>query len=94
MKETMTVDGYVYHLAEYAYQTSQGLVGYSKSPNLVLAGEVKEIPDDHEWLTPLTPITRAPQGDTFFLEGSTEINYSRYQLEQEQKELEWLESRR
>jgi hypothetical protein len=58
------------------------LVGYSKSPDKRLAGEIKEIGDDHEWLTPLTPIERAPLGDTFVMEGGVDT-YSRQQLKEE-----------
>ncbi len=97
METTMTVDGYNYNLVEYAYVTvSQGdLVGYSKSPDIKLAGEIREIPDDCEWLTPLTPVKRAPLGDTFILEGFTgEADYSRHQLEEQLKDLKWLSSRR
>jgi hypothetical protein len=71
------------------------LVGYSKSPDIKLAGEIKEIPDDCEWLTPLTPVKRAPLGDTFILEGFTgEADYTRHQLEEQLKDFNWLESRR
>lgn len=95
--ETMIVDGYNYNLVEYAYVTvSQGdLVGYSKSPDIKLAGEIQEIPDDCEWLTPLTPVKRAPLGDTFILEGFTgEADYSRHQLEEQLADLKWLSRRR
>jgi hypothetical protein len=86
MQTTMTVDGYNYTLVEYAYTTNQGdLVGYSKSPDIKLAGEIKEIGADHEWLTPLTPIERAPLGDTFVMEGGVDT-YSRQQLKEEEEE--------
>jgi hypothetical protein len=88
METTITVDGYCYNLVEYAYTTNQGdLVGYSKSPDIKLAGEIKEIGDDHEWLTPLTPIERAPLGDTFVMEGGVDT-YSRHFLEQLKEEEE------
>jgi len=88
MQTTMTVDGYNYTLVEYAYTTNQGdLVGYSKSPDIKLAGEIKEIGDDYEWLTPLTPIERAPLGDTFLMEGGVDT-YSRHFLEQLKEEEE------
>jgi hypothetical protein len=83
MQTTITVDGYNYTLVEYAYTTNQGdLVGYSKFPDKRLAGEIKEIGADHEWLTPLTPIERAPLGDTFVMEGGVDT-YSRQQLKEE-----------
>jgi hypothetical protein len=96
METTITVDGYNYTLVEYAYTTNQGdLVGYSKSPDKRLAGEIKEIGDDHEWLTPLTPIERAPLGDTFLMEGvEGEAAITRADLEKELEEEKWLESRR
>jgi hypothetical protein len=96
MQTTMTVDGYNYTLVEYAYTTNQGdLVGYSKSPDIKFAGEIKEIPDDHEWLTPLTAIERAPLGDTFLMEGvEGEAAITRADLEKELEEEKWLESRR
>ena len=88
MQTTMTVDGYNYTLVEYAYTTNQGdLVGYSKSPDIKLAGEIKEIGDDYDWLTPLTPIERAPLGDTFLMEGGVDT-YSRHFLEQLKEEEE------
>jgi hypothetical protein len=88
METTITVDGYCYNLVEYAYTTNQvSLVGYSKSPDIKLAGEIKEIGDDHEWLTPLTPIERAPLGDTFVMEGGVDT-YSRHFLEQLKEEEE------
>lgn len=88
METTITVDGYNYTLVEYAYTTNQGdLVGYSKSPDIKLAGEIKEIGDDYEWLTPLTPIERAPLGDTFLMEGGVDT-YSRHFLEQLKEEEE------
>ena len=87
--ETMTIDNYTYILVEYAYSTNQGdLVGYSKSPDIKLAGEIKEIPNDCEWLTPLTPVERAPLGDTFVMEDGDGDTYSRYFLEQQLKEEE------
>jgi hypothetical protein len=96
MQTTMTVDGYNYTLVEYAYTTNQGdLVGYSKFPDKRLAGEIKEIGADHEWLTPLTPIERAPLGDTFVMEGvEGEGAITRADLEKELEEEKWLESRR
>ena len=96
METTITVDGYNYTLVEYAYTTNQGdLVGYSKSPDIKLAGEIKEIGDDYDWLTPLTPVKRAPLGDTFVMEGFTgEADYTRHQLEEQLKDFKWLESRR
>lgn len=96
MKTTMIVGGYSYNLVEYAYVTIGGdLVGYSKSLDIKLAGEIKEIPDDCEWLTPLTPVKRAPLGDTFILEGvAGEADYTRHQLEEQLKDFKWLESRR
>jgi hypothetical protein len=96
METKITVDGYNYTLVEYAYTTNQGdLVGYSKSPDKRLAGEIKEIGDDHEWLTPLTPIERAPLGDTFVMEGvEGEGAITRADLEKELEEEKWLESRR
>jgi len=96
MQTMMIVDGYTYHLSEYAYATNQGdLVGYSKSPDIKLAGEIKEIPDDCEWLTPLTPVKRAPLGDTFLMEGvEGEAAITRADLEKELEEEKWLESRR
>jgi hypothetical protein len=96
MQTTMTVDGYNYTLVEYAYTTNQGdLVGYSKFPDKRLAGEIKEIGADHEWLTPLTPIERAPLGDTFVMEGvEGEAAITRADLEKELEEEKWLESRR
>jgi hypothetical protein len=92
----MTVDGYNYTLVEYAYTTNQGdLVGYSKSPNIRLAGEIKKIGDDYDWLTPLTPVKRAPLGDTFVMEGvEGEAAITRADLEKELEEEKWLESRR
>jgi hypothetical protein len=96
METAMTVDSYNYTLVEYAYVTNQGdLVGYSKSPDIKLAGEIKQIPDDHEWLTPLTPVKRAPLGDTFVMEdGDGADTCSRHFLEQQLKEEENLKSRR
>lgn len=93
--ETIRVDGYTYHLVEYAYVTvSQGdLVGYSKSPDIKLAGEIREIPDDCEWCQPLTPVKRAPLGDTFVMEGGKD-EYSRHSLEEQLKEERLVESRR
>jgi hypothetical protein len=94
METTITVDGYNYTLVEYAYTTNQGdLVGYSKSPDIKLAGEIKEIGDDYDWLTPLTPVKRAPLGDTFVMEGGVDT-YSRHFLEQlKEEEEESLKSR-
>lgn len=95
--ETIMVDGYTYQLVEYAYVTvsNRDYIGSSSSPDLKLAGEVLEIPQDHEWLTPLTPIERAPLGDIFILEGFTgEGDYTRHQLEEQLKDLEWLSNRR
>jgi hypothetical protein len=94
METTMIVDGYRYNLVEYAYTTNQGdLVGYSKSPDIRLAGEIKEIPDDHEWLTPVTPVKRAPLGDTFVMEDGVDT-YSRHFLDQQLKEEEENQIRR
>ncbi len=88
METTMTVDGYNYTLVEYAYVTIGGdLVGYSKSPDIKLAGEIKEIPDDCEWCQPLTPVKRAPLGDTFVMEDGVDT-YSRHFLEEQLKEEE------
>ena len=97
METTMVVGAYTYHLVEYAYVTaSQGdLVGYSKSPDVKFAGEIKEIGDDCEWLTPLTPVQRAPLGDTFAMEGyEGEVYDTRHELLKQLEEEEWLESRR
>jgi hypothetical protein len=96
MQTTMTVGEYTYHLSEYAYTTHQGdLVGYSKSPDKHLAGEIKEIGDDYDWLTPLTPVKRSPLGDTFVMEGvEGEAAITRADLEKELEEEKWLESRR
>lgn len=93
--ETITVDGYTYQLVEYAYVTvgNKDYIGSSSSSHLKFAGEVLEVPDDHEWLTPLTSIERAPLGDTFVMECGTDT-YSRHFLEEKLKEEEWLESRR
>ena len=96
METRITVGAYTYHLVEYAYVTaSQGdLVGYSKSPDVKFAGELKEI-GDCEWLTPLTAIERAPLGDTFAMEGDEgEANLTRHELLKQLEEEEWLESRR
>lgn len=95
MKTTITVDGYTYHLVKYAYVTvgNRDYIGSSSSPDLKFAGEVLEVPEDHEWLTPLTPIERAPLGDTFVMEGGKD-EYSRHYLEEQLKEEQWLESRR
>jgi hypothetical protein len=88
MQTTMIVDGYRYNLIEYAYTTNQGdLVGYSKSTDICLAGEIKEIPDDCEWCQPLTPVKRAPLGDTFVMEDGVDT-YSRHFLEEQLKEEE------
>ena len=98
METTITVGAYTYHLVEYAYVTaSQGdLVGYSKSPDIKFAGEIKEIGDDCEWLTAPIPVKHAPLGDTFLMEGiEGEANLTtRHELLQQLKEEEWLESRR
>ena len=97
METTMTVDGYNYNLVEYAYVTVSGkdYIGRHKSPDLKIAGEVLEIPEDHEWLTPLTPIERAPIGDTFLMEGEEgEASLTRADLQKQLEEEEWLESRR
>ena len=96
--ETMIVDGYTYHLVRYAYVTvsSKDYVGSSSSPDLKIAGELlnKEI-GDCEWLTPSTPIERAPLGDTFMMEGiEGEANLTRHELLQQLEEEKWLESRR
>lgn len=95
--ETMIVDGYTYNLAEYAYVTvsNKDYIGRHKSPDLKFAGEVLEIPENHEWLTPLTTIERAPLGDTFLMEGEEgEASLTRADLEKELEEQRWLESRR
>ncbi len=95
--EAIIVDGYTYYLVECAYVTvsNKDYIGRHKSPDLKFAGEVFEVPQDHEWLTPLTPIERAPLGDTFILEGFTgEGDYTRHQLEAQLKDLEWLSNRR
>lgn len=97
METMITVGAYTYHLVEYAYVTaSQGdLVGYSKSPDIKFAGEIKEIGDDCEWLTALTPVKRAPLGDTFLMEGiEGEASLTRHDLIKQLEEEEWLESRR
>lgn len=95
MEITMIVDGYAYHLVEYAYVTvsNRDYIGSSSSPDLKFAGEVLEVPQDHEWLSPSTPIERAPVGDTFTMEGGTDT-YSRHFLEEQLKEQKWLESRK
>lgn len=95
METTITVNGYTYNLAEYAYVTvsNRDYIGSSSSPDLKFAGEVLEVPQDHEWLTPLTAIERAPLGDTFTMEGGTDT-YSRHFLEEQLKEQKDLESRR
>ena len=83
METTITVGAYTYHLVEYAYVTaSQGdLVGYSKSPDIKFAGEIKEIGDDCEWLTAPIPVKHAPLGDTFLMEGiEGEANLTRHEL--------------
>ena len=98
METTITVGAYTYHLVEYAYVTAsqRDLVGYSKSPDIKFAGEIiKEIGDDCEWLTALTPVKRDPLGDTFLMEGiEGEVNLTRHELLQQLKEEEWLKSRR
>ena len=95
METTMIVDGYTYHLSEYAYVTvsNKDYIGQHKSPDLKFAGELKEIGDDCEWPTPSTPIERASLGDTFVMEGG-EDEYSRHQLKEQLKEEERLKSRR
>jgi hypothetical protein len=84
METTITVGAYTYHLVEYAYVTAsqRDLVGYSKSPDIKFAGEIiKEIGDDCEWLTALTPVKRDPLGDTFLMEGiEGEANLTRHEL--------------
>jgi hypothetical protein len=97
METILVVDGYTYHLISYAYVTvsNKDYIGQHKSPSLKFAGEIKEIPDDHEWLTPLTAIERAPLGDTFLMEGvEGEAAITRADLEKELEEEKWLESRR
>ena len=93
--ETIIVGDYTYHLIKYAYVTASNrdYIGSSSSPDLKFAGEVLELPQDHEWLTPSTPIERAPLGDTFTMEGGTDT-YSRHFLEEQIKEQKDLESRR
>lgn len=95
METTITVNGYTYHLVKYAYVTvsNKDYIGSSPSPDLRLAGELLPISEDHEWLTPLTPVQRAPLGDTFTMEGGTDT-YSRHFLEEQLKEQKDLESRR
>lgn len=90
----MIVGAYTYHLVKYAYVTvsNKDYIGSSSSPDLKFAGEVKEI-GDCEWLTPSTPIERAPLGDIFTMEGG-EDEYSRHCLEVELADEKWLESRR
>jgi hypothetical protein len=96
--ETMIVDKCIYRLVEYAYVTvsSKDYVGRHKSPDLKIAGELnKEIGDDCKWLTPSTPIERAPLGDTFMMEGiEGEANLTRHELLQQLEEEKWLKSRR
>lgn len=92
----MIVDGYAYHLAEYAYVTVGGenYIGRHKSPDVKFAGEIKEI-GDCEWLTALTPVKRAPLGDTFLMEGiEGEANLTRHELLQQLEEEKWLSSHR
>ena len=96
METRMTVGAYIYHLVEYAYVTVDGenYIGRHKSPDLKFAGELKEI-GDCEWLTALTPVKRAPLGDTFLMEGiEGEISLPRHELLKQLEEEEWLESRR
>jgi hypothetical protein len=91
METTITVDGYTYHLITYCYVTvsNKDYIGQHKSNNLKFAGELIKVDDDHEWLTPLTPIERAPLGDTFVMEdGDGADTCSRYFLEQQLKEEE------
>jgi hypothetical protein len=94
--ETMIVDKCIYRLVEYAYVTvsSKDYVGRHKSPDLKIAGELnKEIGDDCEWLTPSTPIERAPLGDTFMMEGiEGEANLTRHELLQQLEEEKWLKA--
>ena len=69
-------------MVEYAYVTVDGenYIGRHKSPDLKFAGELKEI-GDCEWLTALTPVKRAPLGDTFLMEGiEGEANLTRHEL--------------
>lgn len=91
METTMTVDGYTYHLISYAYVTvsNKDYIGQHNSPSLKFAGELRKVDDDHEWLTSLTPIERAPLGDTFVMEDGDEADtYSRHFLEEQLKEEE------
>jgi|LakMenEpi03Aug12_release.lakeMendotaPanAssembly.Ray.scaffolds.fasta_scaffold240490_2 hypothetical protein len=89
METILVVDGYTYHLISYAYVTvsNKDYIGQHKSPSLKFAGELRKVDHDHEWLTPLTPIERAPLGDTFLMEGGVDT-YSRHFLEQLKEEEE------
>jgi hypothetical protein len=95
METTLVINGYTYHLVSYAYVTvsNKDYIGQHKSPDLKFAGELRKVDHDHEWLTPLTPIERAPLGDTFVMEDGMDT-YSRHFLEQQLKEEENLKSRR
>ena len=97
METILVVDGYTYHLISYAYVTvsNKDYIGQHKSPSLKFAGELRKVDHDHEWLTPLTPIERAPLGDIFLMEGvEGEAAITRADLEKELEEEKWLESRR
>lgn len=97
METTMVVNGYTYHLVEYAYVTvdTKDYIGRHKSPDLKFAGELKEIAPDCEWLTPFTAIERASSGDTFLMEGiEGEADLTRHDLIKQLEEEQWLESRR
>ena len=89
METILVVDGYTYHLISYAYVTvsNKDYIGQHKSPSLKFAGELRKVDHDHEWLTPLTPIERAPLGDTCLMEGGVDT-YSRHFLEQLKEEEE------
>ena len=89
METILVVDGYTYHLISYAYVTvsNKDYIGQHKSPSLKFAGELRKVDHDHEWLTPLTPIERAPLGDTFVMEDGMDT-YSRHFLEEQLKEEE------
>ena len=95
METILVVDGYTYRLISYAYVTvsNKDYIGQHKSPSLKFAGELRKVDHDHEWLKPLTPIERAPLGDTFVMEDGMDT-YSRHFLEQQLKEEENLKSRR
>ena len=93
--ETMIVDKCIYRLVEYAYVTvsSKDYVGRHKSGDLKIAGEL--IGDYCEWLTPSTPIERAPLGYTFVMEGiEGEANLTLHELLQQLEEEKWLSSHR